>query len=1002
MDSGDLDSDDRHRQRGGFSDTESQLLAEQEQASLQSLAESLRRENADLRAQFDQAVELTQGMKDLHQKNAKLSAAVRQLQAEKADLSRRLDIATHASEELTTELSNERQSSAQTQTGMIAERDRAISAQKRQHRARVDALELRCKNTEESSEKADLQNRMLLSKIETLTKNASQFFGQTFTDIDPLIAFLSKPQFPVELPTKTGPPDAAQDAKAVAKLKRQRQLLRDARRESESRSSEVTKLQRQLAECEKRQQQQKNSLEARYSQQQDELIAKSQDDAATIEDLASKNERLRNELSSLRRQLQEAPPPPELKQLPLVVPEIPKADPSKGLRDELEKLNDTKAELTQKVTILEQKRRELSEKLAKADKRITELETEFGKEHNQLVALQIVHKEALSEIKTLRESLVAKPDTEAHLQARILCRQLKAQIERLEATVKSQAQDLHAAVIQKETDRVASEKLCAKIEFLKQEVKESQQKVAAISEELATTQAKLFERPILTADSLIPVSAWRFADFGRSLSRQIEQVAVHSVLSPSSKLSQIYRLIHSFYTNELKAKDAELAAFVEDFENAKGIVNGFAIDLSILLQMTAINFDELVNRGGAQKILEKVSRVLSDLEQSRRLGQEYEAVSSHVSNLFGESPDFFAQMADLKAELDDQARMIRTKSVRNRELRRRLYENSSAMAERNEQLTDESAALGRTVGELQESLGHANDTIAQLRSELRAMKFAMREREAAEATLQSVHQSQVDELQSQRGVVEAQLNEHIAQLNGQIKIASETIAAHEAALARLEKEAQANQKLAREKSEQLDEQLGQLESAKDAQIAKLAAQSRAEKDGLTASYEAAVQELRKQCELHRGDLERLAQELAASEAKNRKARTAIVNLKRERMQLENDLANANGKQERDIQVNQAMMKDARLTAQSAASQKMRSAKAKFDDEKRRIFSLAADEFRTFFNAGQQIDERSYRILLARVKAEMKRLADSDLVVRRLVGAAPNQTTHDAVARLVIA
>jgi hypothetical protein len=40
-------------------------------------------------------------MKELHQKNAKLSAAVRQLQAENADLSRRLEIAAHANEELT-------------------------------------------------------------------------------------------------------------------------------------------------------------------------------------------------------------------------------------------------------------------------------------------------------------------------------------------------------------------------------------------------------------------------------------------------------------------------------------------------------------------------------------------------------------------------------------------------------------------------------------------------------------------------------------------------------------------------------------------------------------------------------------------------------------------------------------------------------------------------------------------------------------------------------------
>jgi chromosome segregation ATPase len=265
------------------------------------------------------------------------------------------------------------------------------------------------------------------------------------------------------------------------------------------------------------------------------------------------------------------------------------------------------------------------------------------------------------------------------------------------------------------------------------------------------------------------------------------------------------------------------------------------------------------------------------------------------------------------------------------------------------------------------------------------------------ATLQTAHQRQVDELQSQQGVIEAQLNEHIGKLKQEIKIASDTIAAHEAALATLGREAQANQKLVGEKSEQLSE----LEAAKDAQIAKLAAQSRVERGDLTATYEDAIQELRKQCDVHRSDLERLARELAASEAKNRKAKLAIVNLKREKMQLETDLARANTKSERDIQVNQAMMKDVSLTAESAANQKMKKAKAKFDDEKRRIFSIAADEFRTFFDAGEHIDERSYRRLLTRVKTEMQRLEDSDLAVRRLVGAAPNQPTNDAVARFVI-
>jgi hypothetical protein len=56
----------------------------------------------------------------------------------------------------------------------------------------------------------------------------------------------------------------------------------------------------------------------------------------------------------------------------------------------------------------------------------------------------------------------------------------------------------------------------------------------------------------------------------------------------------------SFLGRGPEAKDAQLSAFVEDFEKVKGIVTKFAIDLSILLQPTAINFDDFVSRGGPQ------------------------------------------------------------------------------------------------------------------------------------------------------------------------------------------------------------------------------------------------------------------------------------------------------------------------------------------------------------------------------------------------------------------
>jgi chromosome segregation ATPase len=166
------------------------------------------------------------------------------------------------------------------------------------------------------------------------------------------------------------------------------------------------------------------------------------------------------------------------------------------------------------------------------------------------------------------------------------------------------------------------------------------------------------------------------------------------------------------------------------------------------------------------------------------------------------------------------------------------------------------------------------------------------------------------------------------------------------------------------------------------------------------SFEAAIAELTKQCEGHRKDLEILSRELAQAEARNRKGKAAILALKKERLQLQGELESLTQKAQRDAEVGRAVVKNAELTAHSRVTQKLQDAKSQYEGEKRRIYSIAADEFRTFFNAADAIDERSYRQLLQRVKGELRRLSDTDVVVRRLVGAAPKQSTDDAVAHLL--
>jgi hypothetical protein len=77
---------------------------------------------------------------------------------------------------------------------------------------------------------------------------------------------------------------------------------------------------------------------------------------------------------------------------------------------------------------------------------------------------------------------------------------------------------------------------------------------------------------------------------------------------------------------------------------------------------------------------------------------------------------------------------------------------------------------------------------------------------------------------------------------------------------------------------------------------------------------------------------------------------------------------------------------------SAVKQQLRAAKQK-------IFEFAAEQFRSFFTAAEPLNEASYRQLLTHVKAEYARLQNSDLAIRRLVGAAPKQSTVDAVAHM---
>jgi chromosome segregation ATPase len=286
--------------------------------------------------------------------------------------------------------------------------------------------------------------------------------------------------------------------------------------------------------------------------------------------------------------------------------------------------------------------------------------------------------------------------------------------------------------------------------------------------------------------------------------------------------------------------------------------------------------------------------------------------------------------------------------------------------------------------------------IKRLKRDLITAKQQTKETEVsandARIALRSDHDRLIANIQTDHQAIQKQLNDHIQKLNRELATSVEIIATHEQTISKLQKSAQVSQDTIAEQSDQITA----TRRSADTEIARLTAQARLDRE----NSEATVADLTRQVEGLRASLAQASDELAQSESRRRQLKKGISSLKEDGVKLEREIREANEKAERDAAVNQAMVKNAALASESTWVQRIQDLKAKHEADKRKLIAMAADEFRAYFNASDAMNEDAYRNLLHKVRMELRRLADSEAVIRRLVGANPRQPTDDAVAQYV--
>jgi chromosome segregation ATPase len=577
---------------------------------------------------------------------------------------------------------------------------------------------------------------------------------------------------------------------------------------------------------------------------------------------------------------------------------------------------------------------------------------------------------------------------------------LKSKVAKLKAVVQSQSQTVRDIMGERDSERAIGERLAAEKASLKEDLRKTADQFEALQARIRITRREVEDRTAVSPEDVLPIQAWRCHEFDSAIGAQIDRIAVNSLLQPASKLAQIYRVIHAHYAEQAKLNEKSGRVGTEELHRIEGIVNQLVIDLSVALSMGPATFDDLISRGWSDKVLQKLRENTQMINELKAMNHQFHALSQHIIAQFGDSPDLLARISEVSATLAKTRDALESKVARNRELTAQLRELREARSGEIDRLNAENHVLNGTIERLQASASPSVGNARKLKAELNTAKQARQEAETAlsqrESALRTDHSRMVEELTQEHEHVQEQLKNRIVQLSADLAKASETISSQDRSLKMLKNGAGSQPNGANDTAAQVE----LLRSAKENAAA--ATEARAERQQLIETYESAIAEMRGELETYRAECDRVRTDLSDLELVARRLKKAMLKAKAKRTRAERELRARTEQFDHEMRANAARLKASAAPPESSADAAIQDFRSKLEREKRRIFAMAADEFHTLALCSPINDEDAYRSLLAKVRSELRRLTESDQVIRRLVGAKPRQTTDDAVAQCIVA
>ncbi|EAY10639.1 hypothetical protein TVAG_157160 [Trichomonas vaginalis G3] len=1013
--------------------TDSQLLVESRNEQLQEELASLTKQYNSLQAQFEQAVKLTQSVDTIHKENEGLKVQIRELTNEKQDLLHRLEIAKLAHEEVLKKFQSASEENATQRDHDISGMQKEFEKVKQTFRAQIDSLYAQLQSVQQSKEKEEVAQKTLISKIQKLIDNSGIYFSTKFESFEELCSFFEtkaikgpssvpkaknaeKAQTPVNVIEERSPEYEAKIKELKVQLKKQISVTKDLEEQIRINARSTTQLtNKHNAEVE--------SLKAKIAQI-------NEDNANTVNDYKRKITNLENKIAAAKdkdqkpaqpaKQASDKAVPAQEKQQPVKSRNVPQqteqpkaAQPTVQIpsisQNDLDTITQQYtnriSELNEQIQTLTKKYNDAMEVNKTSEAKCGQLIVTLDKNASEYQALKRVHEETVCEIEAIRKALhsrEAAPDKKAERERRKEQQKQKATIICLEKSAEALKKQIFDIQFDKEEyNRKLAEK-DDKIRSLENEIKELRKSHEDLNADLSYANNKLENIKIPTEKELLPTAVWTTGEFENPLQGQIEKIADTEALSPAAKIQHIYRQINKYFTKKTEDYKSALDDAYGDLDNIRCIMGDFIVSLTIALNDNAITFDDFLQKNLSEKVVKDISALRSQLVDEKRRAEVLQAVVDKFNASFGNSQGDVTDKIHLICDkMEKKKEIIATRTEKCKAYKQALNDAEMKitemerdnqfnletkdmeikdLTEKNKSLTEQLKQLKAENKQLKDTTTEQQEQIESIKQELEENKESLEEeRKCLEETISRKHEEANTNLQSELSAASA----NVVELTEQCQRLKEAVTMQKGIIAEREKV--------------IEELKADLAKTTDSYETR----HEIEKKQIIESYEKAIQEITKQCEMHRSDVEKLSVAIAQTEKKLKDAQASRMKAKRMKVRAEAEIKSLEEQISREKKLTESAIKNAAIANEADASNKINAVKAKADEEKRKLIATAAQEFSQFFNAGEAIDERAFKNLIQKARDEISRLTKMDAAIRRLVGATGNQSTDDAVAQILI-